>query len=129
MPLIRFDMLEGRTDEQIGKLLDVAHETMLEVFKAPEGDRYQLVYQHKPAMTRIEDTGLGIQRTKDVIIISITTRPRTREEKVTFNKVLTERLHEHCGISPQDIMINYVTNSDEDWSFGNGEAQFLTGKL
>lgn len=129
MPLIRFDMIEGRSEEEVAKFLDVAHDAMLEAFKVPQGDRYQLVYQHKAAMTRIEDTGLGIPRTNDVVIVSITTRPRTRDEKVAFNELLAKRLESECGLAPSDLMINYVTNSDEDWSFGYGEAQFLTGKL
>ncbi|MGJ8513623.1 tautomerase family protein [Carnimonas bestiolae] len=129
MPLIRFDLIEGRSDEELATLLDAAHEAMLEAFKVPAGDRYQLVYQHKPAAVRIEDTGLGIERTQNVLIVSITTRPRTREEKVAFNQLLVEKLEQRCGIASSDVMINYVTNSDEDWSFGHGEAQFLTGKL
>jgi hypothetical protein len=28
-----------------------------------------------------------------------------------------------------DVVVSIVTNSDEDWSFGNGRAQFLTGEL
>jgi hypothetical protein len=28
-----------------------------------------------------------------------------------------------------DIVVSIVTNSDADWSFGNGRAQFLTGEL
>ncbi|WP_175282630.1 tautomerase family protein, partial [Gluconobacter morbifer] len=45
MPLLRFDLIEGRTDAQIATLLDAAHDAMLEAFKVPVRDRYQLVYQ------------------------------------------------------------------------------------
>ncbi|MCP1240949.1 tautomerase family protein [Acetobacter lovaniensis] len=129
MPLLRFDLIEGRTDVQIATLLDAAHDAMLEAFKVPVRDRYQLVYQHRAELARIEDTGLGIARTKDVMIVSVTTRPRTQEEKVKFYKLLCEYLEKRCGIAPSDVMVNFVSNTDDDWSFGNGEAQFLTGKL
>ena len=35
MPLIRFDLYEGRSDNELKKLLDTAHSVMLEAFKAP----------------------------------------------------------------------------------------------
>lgn len=129
MPLLRFDLIEGRTAEQVATLLDAAHDAMLEAFRVPARDRYQLVYQHPAEETRIEDTGLDIPRTRDVMIVSVTTRPRTREEKQAFYRFLTEKLQERCGIAPSDVMVNFVTNTDDDWSFGYGEAQFLTGKL
>jgi len=34
-----------------------------------------------------------------------------------------------CGLSPSDVVVSIVTTTDEDWSFGNGRAQFLTGEL
>jgi hypothetical protein len=49
--------------------------------------------------------------------------------KEDFYRLLVERLAERCGISPDDVIVNFVTNADEDWSFGAGRAQFLTGEL
>jgi hypothetical protein len=77
----------------------------------------------------VEDTGLGIPRTKDVVVVQMTTRPRGREKKELFYRLLTEKLQAACGISPADVMISTVENTDEDWSFGHGRAQFLTGEL
>ncbi|WP_353990105.1 tautomerase family protein [Pediococcus argentinicus] len=129
MPLIRIDMIKGRSKEEIKQILDISYETMLEDFGAPVGDRYQIVNQHDPEEMQILDTGLGFSRTKDVLIFSLTTRPRTEEQKVNFYRDLVARLNEKTGISPDDIMINLTVNSDADWSFGQGEAQFLNGKL
>lgn len=129
MPLLRFDLIKGRTDAEIAALLDAAHDAMLEAFKVPVRDRYQIVHEHESSRVRIEDTGLDIPRTDKVVLVSVTTRPRSTEEKTTFYRLLTEALSKHCGIAPSDVMVNFVTNSDADWSFGNGEAQFLTGKL
>lgn len=129
MPLIRFDLIEGRTDEQLKTLLDTAHDTMVEAFQVPQRDRYQIVTQHPANQMIIQDTGLGFERSKDVVVISVTSRPRTEEQKQNFYKLLVEKLGETCGIEPNDIMISIVSNSDADWSFGMGEAQFLTGKL
>lgn len=62
------------------------------------------------------------------MIVSVTTRPRTVKEKTAFYRLLTEALTGKCGIASSDVMINYVENTDVDWSFGNGEAQFLAAK-
>lgn len=129
MPLIRFDMLEGRSETELATILDTAHQAVLDAFHVPPRDRYQIVHEHKKSRVRIEDTSLGITRTDDVMIISITTRPRTVDEKTAFFRILTEALEQKCSIAPSDVMVNYVENTDADWSFGNGEAQFLNGKL
>lgn len=75
------------------------------------------------------DTGLGLTRTDQVLVFSLTTRPRTQTQKEAFYQNLVTRLHDELNIRPEDVMINLTVNSDADWSFGNGEAQFLTGKL
>lgn len=129
MPLLRFDLIEGRTDAELQALLDAAHRAMLEAFKVPAGDRYQLVHEHKPSRMIVEDTGLGIARTKNVVFLQVTTRPRPRAQKEAFYRLLTQELEKSCGIAPSDVVISMVSNTDEDWSFGHGRAQFLTGEL
>jgi hypothetical protein len=49
--------------------------------------------------------------------------------KEKFYRLLVERLATRCGLAPGDVIVNFVTNADEDWSFGAGRAQFLTGEL
>ncbi len=129
MPLLRFDVYEGRTDAELKAVLDVVHQVMVEAYEVPVRDRYQVVNEHKPSRMIIEDTGLGIPRTSDFILIQVTTRPRTKEMKEKFYRRVVEALEKTCGISPSDVMINHVTCTDEDWSFGLGRAQFLTGEL
>ena len=92
MPLIRFDIIQGRNPDQIKALLDATHRTVVAAFKVPQRDRYQVVHEHPPSHLIVEDTGLGITRTRNCVFV-------------------------------------HVTTTDEDWSFGNGRAQFLTGEL
>ena len=129
MPLLRFDLIEGRTPAELQNLLDAAHRAMLAAFHVPSGDRYQIVNEHRPSHMIIEDTGLGIARTRKVVFLQVTTRPRGRELKETFYKLLVEELEKSCGIAPSDVVVSMVSNTDEDWSFGLGRAQFLTGEL
>lgn len=129
MPLINIDLIEGRSDEQVKILLDAAHRAVVEAFEVPEGDRYQIVNERKPSRMIVEDTGLGIPRTDKVVVISVTSRPRTEESKVRLYQLLAKALKEDCGIDSNDLMVSIITNTDADWSFGHGRAQFLTGEL
>jgi len=129
MPLLRFDVIEGRSEEELKTLLDTAHDAMVEAFDVPERDRYQIVHTHKAHEMVIQDTGLGFERTKDIVLISVTSKTRTEEKKQRLYQLLAERLQANCGLAPTDLMISIVENDAADWSFGLGEAQFLTGKL
>ena len=129
MPLLHFHVIKGRKPEALRKLLDTAHDAMLEAFKVPARDRYQIVSEHDPAHMVIEDTGLGIPRTDQVVLLQITSRPRSKEQITAFYKLLAERLQEHCGLAPSDLVVSSVQNSDEHWRFGLGRAQFVTGEL
>ena len=129
MPLIRFDLIEGRTDAELKTLLDAAHRAMLAAFKVPERDRYQIVQEHKRSHMIVEDTGLGIERSDRVVVVQVISRARKEKEKVAFYQSLCEELERASGIAPSDVVVSIVENSDEDWSFGLGRAQFLDGDL
>lgn len=129
MPLIKIDMIKGREKAEIKEILNISYRVMLETFGAPEGDRYQIVNQHEDYEMQILDTGLGVERTENVLVFTIVTRPRTQSEKTNFYQNLADTLHKHTDTRKEDIMISLVENTDEDWSFFNGKAQFLTGDL
>ncbi len=129
MPLIRIDVIEGRTEEEIKALLDAVHKAMVAAFKVPERDRYQILTEHAKSRMIIEDTGLDIPRTDKVVVLEVISRPRPRELKETFYRLMVEALEAECGIKPSDVMISMVSNTDEDWSFGFGRGQFMTGEL
>jgi phenylpyruvate tautomerase PptA (4-oxalocrotonate tautomerase family) len=129
MPLLRIDVIEGRTEAELRELLDAIHCAMLAAFKVPERDRYQIVREHPAAEMRIEDTGLGIPRTERVVMVQVTTRPRSRLEKQSFYELLCQELARRCDMKASDIVVSIMQNNDEDWSFGYGRAQFITGEL
>lgn len=129
MPIIKIDMLKGRTKEEIKEILEITYEVMLEAFQAPLGDKYQIVNQHDDFEMEILDTGLGVSRTQNVIAFTLITRPRTKKQKTNFYKNLSETLNSKLNIRKEDIMISLIENKDEDWSFFNEEAQFLNGSL
>lgn len=129
MPLINIHIRKGRTPDQIKVLCDAIHEGMLEAFNVPVRDRYQVVHEHDAHTMIVEDTGLDIPRTHDVIVISVVSRPRTQEAKLKFHDLVCKHLYAKCGIASSDVVINITSNTDADWSFGYGRAQFVTGEL
>lgn len=129
MPLVRFDVIEGRNEASLKELLDATHRAIVKAFGVPERDRYQVVTQHPANELIIQDTGLGFERGRDVVVISVTSTERSNREKKEFYQLVVQELGEKCGIEPNDIMISIVSNGAADWSFGFGKAQFLTGQL
>jgi hypothetical protein len=82
-----------------------------------------------PSRFVAEDTGLEIRRTRNLVVVSVTSRERTQEMKEKFYAELCRELNESCSIDPSDVIVSIVTNSASDWSFGYGRAQFITGEL
>lgn len=128
MPLVRIDVIEGRTDKELVQLADVIQEVLIETFAAPELDRYQIIHEHKKGLIKALDTGLGYTRTDKIVIIQITHQGRNREQKEKMYSVMSQKL-EGIGIPRTDLIISLTENTKEDWSFGLGRAQFLTGDL
>ena len=129
MPLLVFHIFEGRSQQEIADMLDAAHRVALNTLHVPQRDRYQIVHEHKPSHVRIEDTGLDIPRTNKFVLVHVFTRPHPTEMKTAFYKNLCDEFQRSCNIAPSDVMVSIFGNHDEDWSFGLGRAQFLTGEL
>jgi phenylpyruvate tautomerase PptA (4-oxalocrotonate tautomerase family) len=81
MPFLRIDAFGGRNKQQVKDLLDAVHRAIVSAFEVPSRDRYQVYEEHSESNFIVEDTGLEITRTRNVIVISITSRPRTEAQK------------------------------------------------
>ena len=129
MPLVRITQQDVRTPAQTRALADTVQEVLLEHFAAPPGDRYQIVETLPVGAIIAEDTGLGIERSDGVVILHITQQGRDVVQKQTVYAALAERLAAVDLVRPADLIVSVVRNEQEDWSFGHGRAQFLTGEL
>jgi phenylpyruvate tautomerase PptA (4-oxalocrotonate tautomerase family) len=129
MPLVHFDALEGRNDLEIKTLLDSAHRAIVKAFHINERDRYQVYTARPKARFIMQDTGLGIQRSDKMLIITVFSKGRPEILKKRLYQEMTEELARSAAVPKSDVMIGIVENSAADWTFGNGEAQLLTGDL
>jgi 4-oxalocrotonate tautomerase len=128
MPLVRIDVANGIYGGRLASIGDAVYEAMRTTIDVPENDRFQIVAEHAPESLSINRTYLGIERTDGCILIQITlSEGRTVEQKRSFYKAIVDGLHQRLNVRPQDVFINLVEVKKENWSFGNGEAQYAPG--
>lgn len=126
MPLARIDVPAGNTPAYRTTIGAVVYDAMLETLKVPKDDRFQIIAEHAPGDLVVDPTYLGIQRSSQCIIIQLTlSEGRTVEVKQAFYKAVVEGLHARLAIRKEDVFINLVEVKKENWSFGNGEAQYV----
>lgn len=89
----------------------------------------QIITQHDEGELICEDTNLGLKRTDKLVFIQIFQQGRDAKTKQALYAALADRLKAECGLDGNDLIVTVSRNEKEDWSFGNGKAQFLTGDL
>jgi phenylpyruvate tautomerase PptA (4-oxalocrotonate tautomerase family) len=129
MPLLYIDLIEGRAPVEVKALLDAIHDAVVDAFGVPPRDRYQVVHSHPAHEIVAWDTGLGIDRSSRLVVVHVVSRRRPREMKEKLYELLASNLADRCGVEAADLIVSITENGDEDWSFGHGRAQFLTGEL
>jgi 4-oxalocrotonate tautomerase len=125
MPLVRVDVPRGKSAEYRRAIGEEIYTAMVDVLNVPKDDRFQVIAEHDENALVIDPTYLGIQRTKDAILIQITLNDgRSVEKKRAFYKALADGLHQRVGLRREDVFVNLVEVKKENWSFGDGEAQY-----
>jgi phenylpyruvate tautomerase PptA (4-oxalocrotonate tautomerase family) len=127
MPLARIDVPAGKSADYRNVVGDVVYDAMISALNAPKNDRFQIITEHPSGGLVVDPTYLGIQRTDNAIVIQVTLNDgRTVDMKRAFYKAVVEGLHERLGHRREDVVISLVEVKKENWSFGNGEAQYAT---
>jgi phenylpyruvate tautomerase PptA (4-oxalocrotonate tautomerase family) len=125
MPLVRIDLVQRRSADHCHAIGQVIYDAMRATLGVPEHDRFQIITQH-PAEGLVIDPGyLGIQRSRDCILIQVTLNEgRSLDQKRAFYKAVADGLATRLRQRREDVFINLVEVKKENWSFGNGEAQY-----
>jgi phenylpyruvate tautomerase PptA (4-oxalocrotonate tautomerase family) len=125
MPLVRIDLPEGKSQEYGKQVGQIVHHALTGVMNAPKDDLFQIITEHPQAGLQFDRDYLGIHRSDDCIFVQITLNSgRTVEMKQRFYKAVADGLHESLKLRKEDVFINLVEVPKENWSFGNGEAQY-----
>ncbi|WP_431047190.1 tautomerase family protein [Streptomyces sp. P1-3] len=124
MPFVRIS-LHTRGGDVARRVGDCVHRAMVETIRIPEGDRFQIVTEHDPGEIAYDPSFLGIERTDGIILIQITLAAgRSRETKTALYGVIVTLLSSELEVRPEDVFISLLEVPPENFSFGNGEAQF-----
>lgn len=127
MPLARIDLVRGKSADYKRTITDIVYEAVVDILKAPPNDRFQVITEYAPEDHIADDRYLGITRTKDCVFIQVTLNAgRSLEQKKGFYKAVADGLNERLGVRREDVLINLVEVTKENWSFGNGVAQYAT---
>ena len=125
MPLVRVSLRRGRTAADRKAILDGIYLALRETFNVPEEDRFMVISEHEAENFSYSPSYLGIARSDDLVMIQITANnTRTTAQKQALFARIVERLSNDPGLQPQDVLVNLVEVLPENWSFGNGIAQY-----
>jgi len=125
--LVRIDLRKGKTAAYKKAIGDAIYRAMRETFTLPEEDRFMVVTEHDEDGFFYSRSYFNIDRTDNLVIIQITvTNSRNRDQKQALFARIAELLAEQPGARPQDVFINLLEVDKENWSFGNGFAQYVT---
>jgi 4-oxalocrotonate tautomerase len=125
MPLVRVSLRKGKSDDYKRAIGDGVYQAMREAFNVPEEDRFVVVSEHSESEFQFSKTYLDIARSDDLVIIQITANSgRTVEQKKALFARIAELLSEKPGLRKEDVFVNLVEVAKENWSFGNGVAQY-----
>lgn len=125
MPLARVDLAVGKSADYRRTIGDVIYDAMTSALNVPAHDRFQVITEHAPDGFIFDPTYLGIQRTADCIFIQvILNEGRTVDAKRAFYRAIVDGLRMRLNVRTQDVLIVLVEVKKENWSFGNGEAQY-----
>lgn len=126
MPFVQISLRKGRTSTELRAIADGVHEALVETYKVPVDDRFQVINQYDED-TLIFDSGyLDIQRSDNVVIIHIlASNWRDTAAKQALYSAVADKLSTTAGVRPEDVQVFISNNSKEDWSFGKGIASYV----
>jgi 4-oxalocrotonate tautomerase len=124
MPLIHISMRAGKPEAYRQAIFDSLYRAMREALNVPEDDQFMTITEHDAANFRY-GAAYGVSRSNDLVFIQITVfNTRTAEQKKVLFRWIAELLGESPGIRQEDVFVNIVDAAKENWSVGNGLAQF-----
>jgi len=126
MPLVRIALPRAKGAEYRGAISRGVQAALVETFNVPPDDLFQVITEHQPGTELVRPKSyLGIEYSDDFVAIQLTVSDtRGIEQKKQLFKRIAERLSDNPGLRPQDVFINLVEVKKENWSFGNGIAQY-----
>ena len=126
MPLVRVSLRAGQSDAYKKAIGDGIYLALRETFNVPDEDRFIMVSEHSSAEFQFSKTYMDISRSDDLVVIQITvSNTRDVVQKQALYARIVEKLAADPGLRKEDVFINLLEVVKENWSFGNGIAQYV----
>jgi phenylpyruvate tautomerase PptA (4-oxalocrotonate tautomerase family) len=126
VPLVRIDICKNPDPSYARKLGNVVYQALKATINVPDRDNFQVLAEHDGDHFVYDPAYLGIERTDGLVFIQITiSEGRTVEQKKLLYKTIAEGLNSEAGVRLGDVFINLLEVKKENWSFGNGMAQYV----
>jgi 4-oxalocrotonate tautomerase len=124
MPLVRIDMKQGRSAAEGAAIGDAVHRAMVETINVPAKDRFQVISRHPADAVVYDSNYLDVARGDGIVFMQITLNSgRTVEMKKALYARIAELLAAQ-GVRREDVFVSLGEVPKENWSFGNGVAQY-----
>ena len=126
MPLVRIDLNQDKYDKEMpAKIGDLVYEAMEQELNVPKDDKFQIITRHNESELNYAKSYLGIDYSDGIVFIQITLNDgREVDLKKKLYARIANDLNQILDIRKQDVFIILVEVKKENWSFGNGEAQY-----
>jgi Tautomerase enzyme len=124
MPLVRIDAVAA-DPQRLTAIGDAVHAALIDAFGIPTDDRFQVLRGAAGDRVVYDPGFLGVERDDGVVFVQVfLRRGRTDEQKRAFYRALAKHATS-AGVEPRNLVVTLTENGLADWSFGNGEAQYL----
>ncbi len=123
MPLVKITIRSGKSVVYKTALLDRVHNALVQTFRIPEHDRYQMLHELDS-----EHFETPSNKTDNIAIIEMSVfKGRSDETRQRLYKVIVDNLTKNSGIKDDDIMIVLYEPPLENWGIRGGKPASEVG--
>jgi 4-oxalocrotonate tautomerase family enzyme len=117
MPLVKINLLKGKSAEYKKTVFDCVHQGLMEGLGISDWDRFQRIIEFDRT-----DFEAPAEKSDNFMIIELTLFPgRTKEQKKAAIEIITGLLCEKVGIPATDVFIVMNEPPLENWGMGGNQ--------
>ncbi len=125
MPFTQISLKKGTTADFRATMMESIYLAMRESIGIPEDDRFATIVELEEGNFTSSGNYAGVERTDNVVFIQITLNAgRTVDAKKALYAAIAKQLEQDLAVRPEDVVVSLIEVSPEDWSLGNGLAQY-----
>lgn len=126
MPFVRISLKHGKSVSFKKSVSESVHQALVDEFGIPSDDLFQVIGEYDKENIIYPSSYMGVKHTSDIIYVVITAKQgRTVEMKRKLYQSITQNISQNTQHNINDVIITLIENTEENWSFGNGEAQLI----